>query len=114
MAMQEVLILFKEPPSRQAVADLKARYAVKALAPPRIVVLHLQESQLQDLQRMPGLEVVLKGPSSPSPASLTEQERLFITGWQQQQQGEGGKHRKGEGLPWDAEGYLPPDRPTSK
>jgi hypothetical protein len=112
--MQEVLILFKEPPSQRAVADLKARYAVKALAPPRIAVLRLQENQLQDLQRMPGVEAVLLGPSNTPPASLTEQERLFIAGWQQQQQGEGGKRRKGEGLPWDAEGYLPPDRPTSK
>ncbi len=112
--MQEVLILFKEPPSQRAVADLKVRYAVKALAPPRIAALHLQESQLQDLERMPGLAAVLKGPSSPLPASLTEQERLFIAGWQQQQEGEGGKRRKGEGLPWDAEGYLPPDTPKSK
>lgn len=112
--MQEVLLLFKEPPSQRVIADLKARYAVKALAPPRIAVLHLQENQLQELQRMPELEAVLKGPLSPPPASLTEQERLFISGWQQQQQGEGGKRRKGEGLPWDAEGYLPPDRPKSK
>ncbi|MDR4479556.1 MAG: hypothetical protein R3B37_07420 [Nitrospira sp.] len=112
--MVEVLIIFKAPPSPRVVADLRSRFAVKALAPPRIAVLHLQENQVQDLQRMPGLEAVLQGPSSPSPPSLTEQERLFITGWQQQQQGEGGKRRKGEGLPWDAEGYLPPDRPKSQ
>ena len=111
--MPEVLILFAEPPSQRAIVDLKTRYRVKALAPPRLAVLDLQEGQLADLQRMAGIEAVLTGPSSSVSASLTEPERLFVTGWQQQQQ-QGDKRRKGDGLPWDAEGYLPPDKPKPK
>jgi hypothetical protein len=110
--MPEALIVFKEPPSQRTMADLKARYRVTALMPPRLAALDLQEGQLQELQRMAGVEAVLTGPENPLPASLTEQERLFIMGWLQRRQG--GKQRKGEGLPWDAEGYLPPDKPPSR
>jgi hypothetical protein len=110
--MPEVLVVFKDPPSQRTITDLKARYRVTALMPPRLAVLDLPESQLTELQRMPGVEAVLTGPTGLLPASLTEQERLFITGWLQRRQG--GKQRKGENLPWDAEGYLPPDKPKSR
>ncbi len=110
--MWEVLVLFKEPPSPRAMTNLKARYRVTSLMPPRLVVLDMQENELPELQRMAGVEAVLTGPTSSLPASLTEQERLFITGWLQRRHG--GKQRKGEGLPWDAEGYLPPDKPQSR
>ena len=43
------------------------------------------------------------------PPSLTEGERLFAEGWLERQS-RGPKERKGEGLPWDAPGFQPPDR----
>jgi hypothetical protein len=46
----------------------------------------------------------------PLPPSLGESERLFAQAWQLRQQS-GGKQRRGEGLGWDAEGFLPPDKP---
>ena len=112
LMLPEALIIFKEPLSQRTMADLKARYRLTGLMPPRLAVLGLREGQLQELQRMGGVEAVMTGPASPLPASLTEQERLFIMGWLQRRQG--GKQRKGEGLPWDAEGYLPPDKPRSR
>ena len=109
--MPEVIIVFVEPPNQRVMSELKTRYRVKALVPPRLAVMELEQSQMADLERLAGVEAVLTGPSSPLPASLTESERLFISAWQQPR---GDKQRKGEGLPWDAEGYLPPDKPKLK
>lgn len=110
--MPEVLVIFSEPPNQRVVTDLKTRYRVKALVPPRLAVVEVEQPQVADLERLAGVELVLMGPSSAAlPASLTESERLFISGWQQRR---GDKRRKGEGLPWDAEGYQPPDKPRPK
>jgi hypothetical protein len=107
----EVIVVFAEAPNQRVVTEFKTHYRVKALVPPRLIVLEIEQSQVADLERLTGVEAVLTGPSTPLPASLMESERLFISGWQQQR---GDKRRKGEGLPWDAEGYLPPDKPRPK
>lgn len=41
-------------------------------------------------------------------AELSPVERAFVAAWRSRR---AGKRRPGEGLPWDAPGHLPPDRP---
>ncbi|RJF93497.1 hypothetical protein [Sphingomonas cavernae] len=47
------------------------------------------------------------------PSELTDGERLFIEGWRARASKDP-KTRKGEGLPWDAPGYQPPDLPPRR
>jgi hypothetical protein len=45
------------------------------------------------------------------PPDLTQSERLFVAAWEARRQP---KSRVGEGLSWDAPGFLPPDSPTPR
>lgn len=51
-------------------------------------------------------------PDAPPPG-LTDDESLFIESWRARPQA-GAKERKGEGLPWDAPGFQPPDGPPRR
>jgi hypothetical protein len=77
--------------------------------PPRMGIVEGDDDALARLRTAPGV-LAVGDPDLPEAAraSLTEAERLFLEGWVQ---GRLPKTRHGEGLPWDAPGYLPPDQP---
>lgn len=107
--MKEVLVVLNRDASGRALDGLRGRYPVKSLLPPRIAILG-GESDVPALHRLPEIEAVLTTPADPLPSSLSPSESTFVKAWQARQQSTE-KHRPGEGLPWDAEGYLPPDPP---
>lgn len=108
--MAERLVVLAATGADAALAELRARHPVLGTLPPRLVVADLDDGQADALRRLPSTEAVVSGPDEPLPPSLDEGEQLFARGWQQRSRG-GEKERPGEGLPWDAPGFLPPDSP---
>lgn len=111
--MSERLVVLAAGDAAAALADVRTRHRVSSLLPPRLAVADLDDEEAEALLRLPTTEGVISGPREPIPASLTEGERLFVQAWQQQQEGPK-QGRPGEGLTWDAEGFLPPDPPRQQ
>jgi hypothetical protein len=110
--MKEILVVLTHDSGRRALDDLRRRYQVRSVLPPRIAILE-SESDAHGLQGLPQVEAVLTGSAEPIPASLSESESTFVKAWQTRQQPVR-KQRTGEGLSWDAEGFVPPDPPKKK
>jgi hypothetical protein len=108
----EVLVVLGPAIAPDSLAALKRQYQVTSVLPPRLVVLSAG-ADIEALSRRPGVEAVLAQPSDEAPASLSEPERLFVSAWRARQHAEA-KTRVGEGLAWDAPGFLPPDPPARK
>jgi hypothetical protein len=106
---REVLVILRSGTTADGLARLKNQYQVTSVVPPRIVVLSAGQS-VERLNDLPDVEAVLARPSDETPSSLNESERLFVSAWRARQYA-GGKTRVGEGLAWDAPGFLPPDPP---
>ena len=106
---REVLVIFRADVTAEARAQLENQYAVKSWLPPRIAVL-ANGGNVEQLRGLPEVEAVVADPADTIPESLAESERIFVGAWQTRQHG-GGKSRRGEGLAWDAPGFLPPDPP---
>jgi hypothetical protein len=92
------------------------RWTVIARVPPHIAVLRADPGDLEEIARHARLAM------TPSPdggiralgddsvlADLDRAGRLFVDAWRARAAGKPG--RTGEGLPWDATGFQPPDPP---
>ena len=87
------------------------QYRVVSTAPPRLAVVEAEEGQVPALRQAPGVRMVVEGDIPPDLlAELTASERLFAQAWRMQATQAKGE-RRGEGLPWDAPGFTPPDPP---
>lgn len=107
--LREILVIFHSNATTAEVDELEGRYPVIARMSPRIAVV-ADHGNAQEMRSFPEVESVLTGPADPVSNSLSESERLFVKAWQARQQSVG-KRRRGEGLAWDAPGFLPPDPP---
>lgn len=89
------------------------RYRVSQQVSPRVVIVELaNDATKEELQMMSDVEAVFEPGERPSDdlvGTLTETEVLFVEAYTQQTKP---KERPGEGLDWDAEGFLPPDPPV--
>jgi len=108
----EVLVVLEPATAPDSLAALRRQYQVTSVLPPRLVVL-TAGADTEALGRLRGVEAILAPASDDEPASLTESERLFVSAWRARQHADT-KTRTGEGLAWDAPGFLPPDPPTRK
>lgn len=93
-----------------AAADVRQHCRVVSALPPRLLVVEADERVAHGLRALPGVANVIDATAGILPDSLNETERLFTQAWQQGRQMQD-KQRPGDGLNWDAEGFLPPDRP---
>jgi len=95
-----------------AARELRGRFRVAQQVSPRVVLVEaVDDLSKQELQTMIGVDAVLgAGESLPSRVrqTLTPTEEVFVDAFEQRGRG---KERPGEGLSWDAEGFLPPDKP---
>src|SRR4051794_18155687 len=91
----------------QVLARLGRRATLVQHLPPRLAVVETDDAD--GLRRAPG-GVAVGDPDLPDDvrAGLSDTERLFADAWVL---GSRPKVRPGDGLPWDAPGYQPPDRP---
>ncbi|CAL8973654.1 hypothetical protein RHODGE_RHODGE_00345 [Rhodoplanes serenus] len=115
--MSECLVVLSAATAADVLAALRSRFRVISALPPRLAVVDVDdgeaESALVRLRATPGVETVLADPAAPIPGGLTGDELLFVDAWRQRPALRS-KARPGEGLPWDAEGFEPPDRPRRR
>ncbi len=108
---QEVLVLLSEADVEATLGRLRAAFTLTQIASPRLVLLLLRPDQIEQLRGLPGVEMVLEAEPPPEfYEGLRSDESIFARAWAVRARG-GAKPRSGEGLPWDAEGYEPPDDP---
>ncbi len=111
--MVEMLVVLKvgaDPTEDEAVARVRARFAVVAALPPRLLVVQLAENELAALRNFDGVAAVVIDPGGLGiTPPLSEGERLFAAGWAAR--GEKSGPRAGEGKAWDAPGFIPPGGP---
>jgi hypothetical protein len=107
--MSQYLVLLSSNEQGAAAAVRQRCHVVSAL-PPRLLVVEADEQVAQELRVLPGVDDVISEMNNSLPNSLNESELLFAQAWQQSRH-LNDKSRPGEGLNWDAEGFLPPDHP---
>lgn len=108
--MTERLIVLAAESADAGLADIRKRGRVLSTLPPRLVIADLDDEQTNALRASPTTLAVMGSPADSVPDALSEGERLFADAWRTRHQSQD-KLRIGDGLPWDAEGFEPPDRP---
>jgi len=107
-APRELLIVLDSQPASETLAQLRAAANVTQVFPPRLALVQAGPDARARIARIQGVLHVLDDRARKLPADLTPAERAFAGAWQARQQP---KARAGEGLPWDAPGFDPPDQP---
>jgi hypothetical protein len=107
----EALVILKSPTASKITDSIATRAKVTQIASPRVFVVSSDHSSLNAIAQLAGVANVLTEPDAPLPdiSWLDQNERLFIKGWLMARQPK--TRGKGEGLSWDAPGFLPPDPP---
>jgi hypothetical protein len=89
-------------------------YRVTQSVSPRVMIVEPSaDTTKEELQTMNGVDAVLEPGESLAGdvrTTLNDTEALFVDGYAQRSP----KERLGEGLNWDAAGFLPPDPPTKR
>lgn len=82
---------------------------------PRVMIVEpAGNAAKEELQAMNGVDAVLapgEVPADDIRGTLTQTEALFVDAYAQRSRH---KERLGDGLDWDAEGFLPPDPPLKR
>ncbi|MBX6391646.1 MAG: hypothetical protein IRZ08_22110, partial [Frankia sp.] len=102
-----------EPP---AALDVLARLVeIEQAYPPRLALVRLPESMISRIAGEPYVVGVYAGPPPAAViATLAPGERLFVDAWlARRRDARRPRHRRGEGLPWDAPGFEPPGPPDT-
>lgn len=94
------------------------RWPVVSIVDPHIVVVSAPMEEIPEIARSarlvmarrPDGEIVITGDES-ALEDLSEGARLYVSAWRERRTDKPG--RVGEGQPWDAAGFEPPDRPDS-
>lgn len=111
-SVEELLVVLIEPPPTETLEELRSRYTIGQAASRRLLLLNAPEAEPEEIARIAGVRAVL---TDEIPEELLEEfnltEKLFARGWATRRR-EAPKTRRGAGLPWDAEGFQPPDRPA--
>jgi hypothetical protein len=108
----EYLVILDPVAAAEALEQLGSNHRVTQVGSPRVVVVTVPRGETPPSSAIPGV-VAVSGGALPDDMveELDEQEALFVAAWTRRMMGPG-KQRRGEGLPWDAPGFEPPDLPT--
>ena len=90
---------------------LRRSLEVTQVASPRLAVVVAAEGALEAIDGV--AEIAGAGESLQDEIALTDAERLFADAWALRTGDAPGGERPGDGLPWDAPGFTPPDPPPS-
>lgn len=109
---QEVLVIVAREHAPGLVAQLRRKYSVTQVVSPRVFVVGGGMDMVGALRSVSGLRVLVPGERPCEPLEdLGKAERLFVEAWITRKAELRPKKRVGEGLSWDAPGFVPPDRP---
>lgn len=112
-AGRELLVIMRGERANEAIKQLSANYNVQQVASPRVVVVEGAQNELAGLRAVPGVLAATAGELPPAVLEgLDESEALFVAAWLSRTKGGTSKQRPGEGLAWDAPGFVPPDPPA--
>ncbi|HEX5746849.1 MAG TPA: hypothetical protein VFZ09_11450 [Archangium sp.] len=109
--MTDALLIIDAEVSRASdvLSRVAASLQVTQRLPPRLAIVRGTPGQLEALREQPGVAALCEGPVPPEVLEqLGPTEQLFAKAWETGRQP---KSRPGEGLPWDAPGFQPPDGP---
>ena len=104
----DVLVVMDAGQAPGALARLEGLGRVRQQLPPRLVVMAVAGDRLTDVLGVPGVQAVARCGEPVDVSSPSAAEQLFLAAWVESTRP---KQRPGEGQPWDAPGFLPPDRP---
>jgi hypothetical protein len=108
----EFLLILDSVTAAEAQEQLHRTHRVTQVGSPRVVVVAVSPEETPPSPSTPGVVTVSSGSLPPDIfEELDEQEALFVAAWASRMTGPE-KQRRGEGLPWDAPGFEPPDAPT--
>lgn len=105
---RDYLLLLEPSAATPALDQLKRVASVIHMHHPRIVIVKTVPSLETRLQEINGVIGIYRRPMQELPTDLTDSERLFVRAWERSFQP---KSRPGDGLSWDAPGFVPPDMP---
>ena len=109
---KQVLVLMRKDSTPSHLERLQHQYKVISLLRPRVLVFDIDEQLAAQLRDDPEVVGVFTGEVPEEVLTqLDPGERLFVSAWQQRS---ADKKRRGDGLPWDAPGFVPPDLPPRK
>jgi hypothetical protein len=110
---REALVIFDGAQDNTALARVTQLVDVTQRLPPRLAIVRGEGNQLEALRKLPGILAVCEDAVADSILQqLNSAERIFAEAWVAGRQPKA--TRPGEGLPWDAPGFQPPDRPGTK
>lgn len=111
---RELMLIFAADPSA---VDSRGRYHVTQRVSSRVVIVEPAEDVTkEDLRAANRVAAVLEQGESLAfevRETLTETEALFVAAYSARSP-KSEKKRLGDGLTWDAEGFLPPDPPSKQ
>jgi hypothetical protein len=109
-APSELLAILEPRLATEALAQLRLVANVTQVLAPRLALVQADPEGRSRAAALGGLHLY-EGVISELPPDLTPSERVFIAAWEARRRT---KTRIGEGLSWDAPGFLPPDAPTNR
>lgn len=98
-----LVVIDRDADADRVLASLRGVAQVAQVLPPRLALLTGDGPVT-----VPGATVYTEDVPDSVLAELSPVERAFVSAWRSRR---AGKRRPGAGLPWDAPGHLPPDRP---
>ncbi len=104
----EYLVMIEPNRLDGVLPHLEAVARVTQVLRPRLILVQAEQGVRARVTEVPGVFGVYDTALPELPVDLTPAERLFISAWQERQRP---KVRPGENLPWDAPGFVPPDKP---
>jgi hypothetical protein len=108
---RELLVMIDPGLGDQALHRLRAVASVTQVLPPRLALVGADPEATDRVTGVVGVLGVYDDTLPDRPPDLTPAEDVFISAWEARRHP---KTRRGEGLPWDAPGFLPPDPPTDR
>jgi hypothetical protein len=112
----ELLVVLDEDAAEDALKRVRDAFRVTQVASPRLAIVESPRSEGEaSLRAIPGV-VAVAGTDVPAEliSRLSPEEELFVAAWSLRMAEGPRKERRGEGLPWDAPGFSPPDAPPGE
>jgi hypothetical protein len=112
-ARRELLVVLRGEQAEESLKQLSAKHNVQHVISPRVIVIEGAQNELAGLRAVPGVLAATAGELPPAVLEgLDESEALFVAAWSSRTKEGTSKQRPGEGLAWDAPGFVPPDPPA--
>lgn len=109
----EMLVVLTATHAQQTRENIESQFQLRHIVSDRILVIDKPDAKrIALLRAIPGIEAAtIDALPQDILNSLNQTEALWVAAWFERKRP---KQRPGEGLAWDAPGFLPPDPPPGK